>query len=165
MELDFVDSAPLRLVFAAEVSASATAVYQALAEDVESLPEWFTAVRLARPTAGGAGREIRLRGGVRFQETILAREPSTRYAYRVDTVNTPGMRALLEEWLLTPTATGTRVRWTFAADAAAPVLMSLRLGRAGLGKAFRDAVRRLDLRLAADPGRPASVRPAPGGEE
>ncbi|WP_329113498.1 SRPBCC family protein [Streptomyces sp. NBC_01465] len=151
VELDFVNTAPLRLVFAAEVSASADAVYQALAEEVETLPEWFTAVKLARPTAGGAAREVRLKGGVHFQETILAKEPSTRYAYRVDSTNAPGLRALLEEWLLTPTANGTLVQWTFAADGSAPVRTGIKLVRAGLGRSFRDAVRNLDRRLAATP--------------
>ncbi|PCG81368.1 MxaD family protein, partial [Streptomyces sp. WZ.A104] len=39
--MEFVDSAPMRLVFAAEVSAPADVVYRALAEDVASWPSWF----------------------------------------------------------------------------------------------------------------------------
>ncbi|MGW1895434.1 SRPBCC family protein [Streptomyces sp. NPDC002004] len=147
--LDFVETAPLRLVFAREVAAPSRAVFRALAEDVTGWPEWFSAVTLARPTEGGAGREIRLRGGTRFMETILAAEPDEVYAYRVDTTNAPGLRALVEEWRLTPTGTGTRVQWTFAADGAAPFRAALTLGRSGLGRAFRDAVARLDRRLAA----------------
>ncbi|WP_274555216.1 SRPBCC family protein [Streptomyces spiramyceticus] len=157
VELDFVETAPLRLVFAAEVSAPPEAVYRALAEDVDAWPSWFGAVTLARPTAGGAGREVRLKGGTRFQETILAAEPGERYAYRVDETNAPGLRALLEEWRIAPagtgagpgTGTGTRVQWTFAADGPAPLRLALRVGRAGLGRAFRDAVRSLDRRLAS----------------
>ncbi|MBT2508487.1 SRPBCC family protein [Streptomyces sp. ISL-98] len=157
VELDFVETAPLRLVFTAEVSAPPEAVYRALAEDVDAWPSWFAAVTLARPTAGGAGREVRLKGGTRFQETILAAEPGERYAYRVDETNAPGLRALLEEWRIAPvgtgagpgTGTGTRVQWTFAADGPAPLRLALRVGRAGLGRAFRDAVRSLDRRLAS----------------
>ncbi|MGW7367248.1 SRPBCC family protein [Streptomyces sp. NPDC054841] len=148
VELDFVDSAPLRLVFAAEVRAEPSAVYRALAEDVEGWPAWFTAVTSARPTGGGAGREVRLRGGTRFQETIMSAEPGSRYAYRVDETNAPGVRAMLEEWRLTPTGSGTRVQWTMAAAGAAPFRLALRLGRPGVGRAFRDAVRNLDRRLA-----------------
>ncbi|MBT2488341.1 SRPBCC family protein [Streptomyces sp. ISL-96] len=149
VELDFVETAPTRLVFAAEVSAPPEAVYRALAEDLSGWPAWFGAVTMCRPTAGGAGREVRLKGGTRFLETILAAEPGERYAYRVDVTNAPGMRALLEEWRLTPAGAGTRVRWTFAAAGPAPLRLALRLGRPGLARAFRGAVRSLDRRLAA----------------
>ncbi|MCX4669092.1 SRPBCC family protein [Streptomyces sp. NBC_01381] len=147
--LEFAESAPLRLVFAREVAAAPDAVYSALADDVTGWPEWFTAVTLCRPTDGGAGREVRLKGGTRFRETIVATEPAQRYAYRVDETNAPGLRALLEEWHLTPAGTGTRVQWTFAADGAAPFRFAMKLGRAGMGRAFRDAARALDRRLAA----------------
>ncbi|MEU5286366.1 SRPBCC family protein [Streptomyces sp. CA-278952] len=145
---EFVDSAPIRLVFAAEVSAPVGVVYRALAEDVASWPSWFTAVTLAAPTHEGAGREVRLRGGVRFRETIVAAEPDTCYAYRADESNAPGLRALLEEWRLTPEGSGTRVQWTFAADGTGLFRLVLSLARAGVGRSFRDAVRRLDARLA-----------------
>lgn len=148
VELDFVESAPLRLVFSAEVTASPRAVYRALAEDVASWPCWFTAVTAARPADGGASREVRLKGGTFFAEKIMATEPGARYAYRVEETNAPGLRALLEEWRMTPTTTGTRVQWTFAADGPAPLRIALRLGRAGLGSSFRGAVRNLDRRLA-----------------
>lgn len=147
VELDFAETAPLRLVFAAGVSAAPDAVYRALAEDVADWPSWFTAVTMARATDGG--REVRLKGGTRFLETVLAAEPAARYVYRVDETNTPGLRALLEEWRLTATDSGTRVQWTFAADGPAPLLAGIRFGRSGLGRAFRDATRKLDGRIAA----------------
>ena len=153
--LEFAESAPLRLVFAREVSAAPEAVYRALADDMAGWPEWFTAVTHCRPingtggTDGGEGREVRLKGGTRFKETIVATDEAQRYAYRVDETNAPGLRALLEEWRLTPAGTGTRVQWTFAADGAAPFRIALKLGRAGMGRAFRDAVTALDRRLAA----------------
>ncbi|MFB0632051.1 SRPBCC family protein [Streptomyces sp. AB3(2024)] len=100
--LGFTEDAPTRLVFTARASAAPDAVYRALAEEVTGWPSWFRAVTLARPTGGGGGREVRLMGGVRFQETVMAADPGRRYAYRVDETNVPGVRALLEEWLLTP---------------------------------------------------------------
>lgn len=150
--LEFAESAPLRLVFARRVSVSPEAVYHALADDMTGWPEWFTAVTLCCPTEGAdgsKGREVRLKGGTRFWETIVASDPAERYAYRVDETNAPGLRALLEEWRLTPAGTGTLVRWTFAADGTAPLRLALRLGRPGMGRAFRDAVTALDRRLAA----------------
>ncbi|SFX72525.1 SRPBCC family protein [Streptomyces atratus] len=147
VELEFTETAPVRLIFAAEVSAAPEEVYRALADDVPGWPGWFTAVTAARPTEGGAGREVRLKGGFVIRETIMATEPGKRYAYRADQTNAPGMRALLEDWRLTPAGTGTRVRWTFAADGSAPFRFALRLARPGVGRSFRAAVRSLDRRL------------------
>ncbi|MFJ4777739.1 SRPBCC family protein [Streptomyces sp. NPDC088762] len=147
--LDFIEDAPVRLAFSAVAAAPPEAVYRALADEVEGWPRWFRAVTLARPTHGGAGREIGLMGGVRMQETVMAAEPERRYAYRVDETNAPGVRALLEEWRLTPAGSGTNVRWTFAADGPVPFRLALKAFRPGLGHSFRSAVRTLDGRLAA----------------
>ncbi|WP_346175681.1 SRPBCC family protein [Streptomyces cuspidosporus] len=142
---EFVRTAPLRLVFVAEAAAPPEVVFKALA-DVEGWPRWYRQVAAARSTGDGAGREIRLRGGVRFAETVMAADPGERYAYRVDETNAPGLRALLEEWRLVPSVSGTGslVRYTFAVDAVAPVRGALWLLRPGLRRAFRDAVRALD---------------------
>ncbi|WP_369240996.1 SRPBCC family protein [Streptomyces sp. R21] len=145
--LDFIRTAPLRLVFARVVAAPPEAVFHALAEDVEGWSEWFWAVTSARRS--DSGREVRLRGGTRFQETVLVADSPEVYAYRVDVTNAPGARALVEEWRLTPDGTGTRVQWTFAADGSAPFRFALRLARVGMGRAFRDAVTALDRRLAS----------------
>ncbi|MFF7640142.1 SRPBCC family protein [Streptomyces canus] len=147
--LDFIAAAPVRMVFVQEMSAPPGAVHRALAEDVPGWEEWFSAVTLARSTGDGSTREIHLRGGGRFQETILAAEAPEVYAYRVDVANAPGARAIAEEWWLSPAGAGTHVRWTFAVDGTAAFRAVARLGRPGLGRAFRDAVRRLDRRLAA----------------
>ncbi|WP_267243377.1 SRPBCC family protein [Streptomyces sp. PR69] len=151
VELDFLATAPVRLVFADEIAAAPDAVYRALADDVAGWPRWFTAVVAARSTHQGAGREIRLKGGVVFGETILAAQPGARYAYRVDQTNAPGPRALLEEWRLTPAPGGCRVQWTMAADGPAPLRIAMRLGRRGPGRAFTTAVRGLERLLARSP--------------
>ncbi|MFI8071825.1 SRPBCC family protein [Streptomyces sp. NPDC086033] len=146
--LDFIGTAPVRLVFAQQMSAPPEVVHRALAEDVPGWEEWFSAVTLARSTGDGSTREIHLKGGGRFQETVLAAKAPELYAYRVDVANAPGARAIAEEWRLTPARSGTHVGWTFAVDGTAAFRLVARLGRAGLGRAFRDAVRTLDRRLA-----------------
>ncbi|MFF9011891.1 SRPBCC family protein [Streptomyces sp. NPDC014870] len=156
VELDFAAHAPVRLVFSAELAAPPSAVFRSLAVELGSMPSWFTAVTSATPTGEGAGRTVRLRGGIVFEETILAQDPDTRYAYRVDATNAPGVSALVEEWTLAPAGSGTRVGWTMAVDGGAPCRLALRLGRPGVGRSFRDAMRRLDLRLT--PAR----HPSPG---
>ncbi|MFE1176737.1 SRPBCC family protein [Streptomyces sp. NPDC058773] len=147
VELDFAESAPVRLVFTAEATAPPEAVYAALADDVAGWSRWFTGVARSAATRGGAGREVRLTGGTHFTETVMAAEPVAHYAYRVDTTNAPGLRALLEDWRLTPAGGGTRLRWTFAADGPAPFRLLLTPARPGLDRAFRQSVRALDRRL------------------
>lgn len=147
--LDFVETAPVRLVFAREMSAAPEAVFRALAEDVPGWADWYSAISRARPLDGGARRDVRLKGGTRFEETVIAAKEPEVYAYRVDVTNAPGMRALVEEWRLLPAGTGTRVQWTFAADGTAAFRLVLRAARTGLGRAFRDAVFSLDRRIAA----------------
>ncbi|MFI6473672.1 SRPBCC family protein [Streptomyces sp. NPDC050516] len=151
VELDFAESAPVRLVFTARVSAGPGAVYRALAEEVSEMPAWFSSVAAARPLDGGAGREIRLRGGVFFRETIMAKVPGERYAYRIDETNTPGMGALLEDWRLTPAGSGTTVRWTMASDGPALFRLAMRAAGPGIGQSFKGAMRKLDRRLTGSP--------------
>ncbi|MGW0580440.1 SRPBCC family protein, partial [Streptomyces sp. NPDC002920] len=124
-------------------------VFRALAQDVPGWAEWFPAVSSARPLDGGTARDVRLRGGTRFRETVLAAEESEVYAYRVDVTNAPAVRALVEEWRLAPVGTGTRVQWTFAADGPAVFRAGLRLAGPGLGRSFRGAVTALERRLTA----------------
>ncbi|MFH0179675.1 SRPBCC family protein [Streptomyces cacaoi] len=145
--LSFVETAPVRLVFAREVSAPPELVFRALAEDVSGWAEWFPAVTSVQPLDDGAGRDVRLRGGTRFRETVLVAKEPELYAYRVDVTNAPGVRALVEEWRLSPAGAGTRVQWTFAADGNGAFRAVLRLARAGLGRSFRNAVTKLDRRL------------------
>ncbi|MFE0649429.1 SRPBCC family protein [Streptomyces sp. NPDC059534] len=159
VELDFTATAPVRLVFTAALAAPPPAVYRSLALEVGSMPSWFTAVTSAVPTGDGAGRTVRLRGGIAFEETILAAEPDVRYAYRVDETNAPGVTAMAEEWFLSPTGKGTRLRWIMAVDGPAPLRLALRVAAPGVALSFRDAARRLDRRLTpARPPSPGSVR-------
>lgn len=144
VELDFLDRAPVRLAFSAAVAAAPEAVYQALAVDTEGWSAWFGAVSSARPTA--SGRVVVLAGVLRFEETVLAADRPGRYAYRADTVNAPGLRALLEEWRVAPVSRGSLIQWTVAADGSAPLRRLLRASAPGLRRAFRGAVHKLDLR-------------------
>ncbi|MEV1067179.1 SRPBCC family protein [Streptomyces sp. NPDC050263] len=147
--LDFVDTAPVRTVFARDLSAPPERVFHALADDIAGWAEWFPAVAAIQPLDGGAGRDVRLRGGARFRETVLVAKAPELYAYRVDVANVPGVRALVEEWRLTPAGPGTRVQWTFATDGTGLFRGVFRLAGPGLGRSFRGAVTALDRRLAA----------------
>ncbi|MFE2600259.1 SRPBCC family protein [Streptomyces sp. NPDC059396] len=145
VELDFADTAPVRLVFTGTMAAPPDAVYRALAVETESWPEWFSGLTAATPTP--EGRAVRLTGGTRFRETVLAAQPDVLYAYRTDETNAPGAHALLEAWRLAPTGDGTRVRWTVATDGTALYRAVLRGSRPAMGRTFHSSVRALDRRL------------------
>jgi uncharacterized protein YndB with AHSA1/START domain len=147
VDLDFLDTAPVRLSFTAAVAAPAHDVYHALAEELTSWPLWFAPVKRARTTRPG-GREIVLVGGMRFEETVLAAERPSRYAYRADTANRPGMRAIAEDWRLAPIAGGSLVQWTLAAEPVPGAALFLRLSRPVLRSSFRRAMQKLDLRIS-----------------
>ncbi|MGW3203931.1 SRPBCC family protein [Streptomyces sp. NPDC001135] len=142
---DFVETAPVRLVFAREIAADPEKVFRSLAEDPAGWSEWFPGVASVRPA--GAGRQVRLRGGGRFEESVVAAKAPELYAYRVDVTNMPGARAWVEEWRLVPAGTGTRVRMTFALDGTAAFRLLWTLARPGVGRAFRGAVAKLERRL------------------
>ncbi|MCX5383907.1 SRPBCC family protein [Streptomyces sp. NBC_00083] len=151
VELDFAESAKVRLVFTARLSARPDAVFRALADEVAATPVWFSPVVAARHLDGGAGREVRLRGGVFFRETIMAREAGARYAYRIDETNVPGVTAMLEDWRLVASGSGTAVRWTMASEGPALFRLAMRGAGPGVGRSFKNAMRNLNRVLAPTP--------------
>jgi hypothetical protein len=148
--LAFVNSAPLRLSYRAPMSASAKCVFLELTEDAARWPQWFREVSSASyaglpPYGQGTGRRVRLRGGVRYVETILAWEEGERLAYRVEESNLPGLDAQIEEWRLEPLPEGgCMLYWTMAVDGAPALGLLLSGLRAPVGRAFRRAAARLD---------------------
>ena len=154
VDLDFLNTAPLRMSFAGTLVAAPEAVFDAIAHHVADLPRWYGAV--ARAEYGGAGpfgvgtkRRVKLVGGVAFHEEVLAWDTPSRYAYRVERTSVPGIRAMAEEWTVLETPKGTRVRWTMALEAALPAATAVRASAPGIAVATRRALGRLDRMLAA----------------
>lgn len=152
VDLDFLQTAPLRMTFANTLRATPGAVFDAIAHDVASLPHWYGAVADAQyggsgPFGVGTKRRVRLVGGVAFHEQVLAWDTPHRYAYRIERTTVPGIRAMAEEWTVLPTPAGTRVAWTMAVDAALPTAMAVRASAPGIAVATRRAMGRLDRML------------------
>jgi hypothetical protein len=148
VEPGFLDEAPVRMAFSAVLAASPGEVYHVLADETGAWPSWFAGVE--RAEAHGDGRRtVVVSGGTRTEETVLVAERPRRYAYRADTVNRPGLCALMEEWRIEPVAGGAMVRWTIAADGTRVARAFLRALRPGLRSVFRRTAHGLDLRCAA----------------
>jgi hypothetical protein len=87
-----------------------------------------------------------------YRETILAWEPNTRWAYRVDESTGPPFAALVEDWVVVPDGANARVQWTFAVDAAelatGPNALSPASLREVIGPVFTEAMRALSASLS-----------------
>lgn len=150
--IEFVDAAPQRWDFGAEVAASPEAVFGAIAERADW--PWFPGLTGERydgapPYGVGTRRHIRM-SGVAYHETILAWEAPNRWAFRVDECSVPMARALVEEWTFTPSNTGTTVRWRFAIDPS-PVFGAMKaVAPSVMRPLFRRAMRNLERVLRGE---------------
>jgi uncharacterized protein YndB with AHSA1/START domain len=153
VDLDFTSTAKHRVTVSEVLPASPDAVFAALAEDPAGWGAWFPgftdAGRYLTPGPHGVGaqREVFARGQ-RFLETILAWEPGRRWAFRVDETGLPAVRALAENFTLTPEGTGTRVDYTMAQETSPAFVGGLIIRFAG-GQ-LRTALRNLGAHLAAE---------------
>lgn len=115
--LDFVDRAPFEFLTEADLPASAERVFEVFA-DIHSWPRWFDDMHASRWTGPqqsgvGATRLVSL-GLIEVDETMLVWEPGARFSFRLDTATLPLIRAMVEDYRLTPTATGCHLSWRAA---------------------------------------------------
>ncbi|MCF2528306.1 SRPBCC family protein [Yinghuangia soli] len=154
--IEFVQTAPKRRAWSADLAASPKQVFAALTDDPDTWKHWFPNFKgggwLSEAPEGGHGvgarREVRLVKPVVFHETVMAYEEPTRWAYRIDGLTVPMCHALIEEWLIEPRGTGSRVTWTFAADPMPMIAFTLRFMPWAMSSTFRRAMKNLDRRLA-----------------
>ena len=153
--LDFVDTAPVKLVFHAEVNATPEAVYAVLSGDPDGW-KWFPTLTGGRFPDGrgevGDPREV-LVFGTKATETVMAADPGRRWAFRVNTLSLPLAYALIEDWVLTEvpaTSTrpiATRTSYTFALDPRPLAARTATFSGATIGAVFAKAAKNLDKLL------------------
>ncbi|MEU8436975.1 SRPBCC family protein [Streptomyces sp. NPDC029216] len=149
-DLGFLARAPVRQACTRDLHTPADLLFEQLAARPQDWPRWLGFAREcqyqgAPPFGIGTKRQLRVAGGLRFQEAVIAWDPGERFAYRIEETNVPGITAMMEEWSLTPLSqTRTRVSWTMAADGSRPVRLMMRAGRRRVDKTFGKAMRRLD---------------------
>jgi hypothetical protein len=146
VDLDFLDTAPIRLGVTVNVARPPNEVFPAFAHDPANWGEFFPGFdKTGRyhtpvPHGVGAGRTVRFTG-VKFEETILAWDEGARWAFRVDSAQAQVFDAFVEEYHFEPDGSdATLLHWTIAYkprlafNLARPVLprvMMLMLTRAG----------------------------------
>ncbi|WP_370071912.1 SRPBCC family protein [Streptacidiphilus sp. MAP5-3] len=151
MTTEFLESAPVRIVTEERLTSGPEAVFRELTDDASTWPSWFGAISRASytgppPYGVGAGRAVKLVGGVRFVESVLVWEDSQRFVYRIEETNLLGAHAWLEEWLLTPDGDGTLLRFTMAIEGHAVIELPTQAAHSLVERSVRTAMHKLDAR-------------------
>ena len=85
-----------------------------------------------------------MRGGIRARERLVAWDENRWFAYRVEEINMPGIRAFMEEWTVAPVAEDrTELQWTLAFDCARPARLGLQLACNRMGRSFSEGNRKM----------------------
>lgn len=150
---DFLEAAPYRFVKSAVVRRPPQQVFDALA-DPAAWGDWFPGFDhsghwATKPPPGTGSRRIVRVGRITFEETIIAWEAPSRFAFRVDRAGIPVARALAEDYRVEPHAEGSRLEWTFAIDPPSVLRPLVGLYRPIMQRTFEKAAGNLDAHLGA----------------
>jgi uncharacterized protein YndB with AHSA1/START domain len=152
VDLDFLNTAPIRFVFEADVAAPQADVFAAISADPSTWTWWpghdEGSYESLPPHGVGSRRHMRM-GDSWYRETILAWEEPTRWAYRVDESADPMLEALVEEWTVEGDGNRSTVRWTFAVEPGADVAERFPAAKPVIGDMFDQAMANLGARLSA----------------
>ena len=149
-DLTFLDNAPTRQIHIAELNLPAAQVFDNLANHPESWPHWLAVVRECHyegspPFGVGTRRRIALQGGILARETVLAWDTNTRFTFRVNEINLPGIRAFIEDWTVESlTDRRARVRWVLAADMSKPMKLIFQASRAPIRHVLSKGTQRME---------------------
>ncbi|HEU4975550.1 MAG TPA: SRPBCC family protein [Baekduia sp.] len=113
----FFEDAPLVVPATVELEAAPERVWEALGSD--RMWSWVPALdrlRWVTPHGPGAIRLLRIAQLVTVEEEFYRWEPARRATFRVTRQSRRVLNALAEDFLLEPTATGTRLTWTMALE-------------------------------------------------
>lgn len=152
VETDFLATAPYRFTFHSVIARPPERVFEAIAEKPESWGEWYPGFDhsgrwlTADPPAAGSRRAVRM-ARMTYEETILAWEPTERFAFRVDRATTPIAYALAEDYRISPHPTGSTLEWTFAVDPRSVLKPTMRFARPLMARLFRTSSARLEKYL------------------
>ena len=128
-----------------------SAVWAALL-DARAWTEWLPITKVTwtspQPFGVGTTRTVEI-GPQVVEETFFAWEEGSRMAFRFERSTLP-VSAAVEDYRVTPTATGCELRWAGKASAMWP-LSGLIPGQ--LAKGLRDGMPKLEALIAADPKR------------
>jgi hypothetical protein len=124
--LDFIDSAPFRLVSTVDLTITPEHLFEVL-DDAESWPQWATAITKvtwtsAQPHGVGTTRTVDMRGGIVGDVGVppacggefLAWEPYSHMAFRFSEASSGSIAAFAEDYRVVQTPGGCHLTWVMA---------------------------------------------------
>ncbi len=148
--LDFIERAPKKWTFEAEVAAQQEEVFDAISAD-PSTWKWFPGLSSGRyeDDSRGVGTKRRVKmTGTTYEETMVAWDRPRRWAYRVDACSVPLAAALVEDWVVEQRGDDRSVvRWTFAIDPKTLFKVGQPAAPTVMGRLFRKAMANLSDEL------------------
>jgi uncharacterized protein YndB with AHSA1/START domain len=112
--LGYAEWAPVVVEECLDLDAPPARVWRAIG-DAAAWEQWFNGMKSCRytspePIGAGSKRSVQV-AALKVDETMLAVDAPTRYAFRIDRANIPMFAALIEVVDLEATETGTLVRY------------------------------------------------------
>jgi len=150
----FYETAAFRVVHTISIDATAEKVFETL-EDPDAWPKWIPMVKRVewtspKPFEVGTTRTVIMKNGYRIDERFILWEQNRRMSFTVLGASVPGLTSFGEDYLLTPTATGCELQWTFALQPRGFLAQGLYLAypafRLALKKTLKDLKRVVERR-------------------
>ena len=152
VDLDFIETAGKTFIATSELSAPRSQVWDAFV-DPTTWHRWWPGVESAaypeqsEPYGVGTTRVARV-SGQSYEESIVAWEEGTRWAYHISRATVPIATAQLECTDFADCNGGTRVRWTLALDRRLLMWVATPAFSRYMPHLFDRAMRNLDAYLA-----------------
>jgi uncharacterized protein YndB with AHSA1/START domain len=132
----WADHAPIRIRHKIYLPASPERVFEVLA-DSPGWTRWFKGMRRVRidgPAQGvGALRTVWV-GPTRVQEHFIVWEPERRITFHIVQSSSPGLRVMVEDYLITPAGNGSFLTTTVGIEAKGPMRLVPGLVRYVVGR-------------------------------
>lgn len=147
VDLDFLQSAPVKIVNIVDIQATPEQIF-AVFEDEHAWPKWFKGIvdvewTSPKPYGVGTTRTVSL-GALKVWEHFIHWDQNKRFTFYFTKTNLPFVKALAEDYeLVAVNENTTRFSYTVAYDPALPLRLLGPFGKAALTRNFKSAAQSL----------------------